>query len=198
MLPAPATALVGRDREQADLIDVLQDERTRLVTLIGPGGVGKTCLAQAAGARLQGEFADGAAFIDLAAVHHPAQVSTAIGHALGLRETGEQRMCDALLAHLRERHMLLLLDNFEQVIQAASQVAVLLAACPRLQVLVTSRMRLRLQAERLIPEPPLAAPPRTTTARTRAGRGTGFSPHSGERDSHRRDLPAPGRAAACD
>jgi predicted ATPase/class 3 adenylate cyclase len=156
-LPVLLTSLVGRTADVTRVVSLISDE-CRLVTLTGPGGTGKTRLGLAAGAELLETFPDGVWFVDLAPIRDPSLVLPAIATTLGIRETGAGNREDALIAFMRSKHMLLLLDNFEQVIAAASHVSTLLGACPRLTVLVTSREPLMLQAERQIPVAPLALP----------------------------------------
>lgn len=162
-LPALATALVGR----ADLLSTLSvllrraaqgDPGQRLITLTGTGGVGKTSVSLAAATAAEGMFADGVLFVALAAVHDPALVVTTIAQALGVEGSGALPPWVTLLEALRERRMLLVLDNFEQVVAAAPDVSALLASCPQLSVLVTSRGALRLRGEREVIVPPLALP----------------------------------------
>jgi predicted ATPase/transcriptional regulator with XRE-family HTH domain len=157
-LPTPPTGLVGRARDVAEVEALLSDPTVRLVTLIGPGGVGKTHLALHVAREQMGAFADGAWFVDLAATMDAALVGAAIGQALGLRESGDRPIIDRLVAALRERELLLVLDNFEQVAAAAPLVAELLAAAPELKVLVTSRAALRLRGEHEFLVSPLALP----------------------------------------
>ena len=146
-LSIPRTRLIGREAERARARTLLLDEGVPLLTLTGPGGVGKTRLALAIAGDVAPFFADGAVFVDLAPIADPTLVVSAIAQALGVLEGGETEIVDRLKRHLRDQHVLLVLDNFEHVIEAAPLVPALLAACPKLQVLVTSRMRLRVSSE---------------------------------------------------
>ena len=158
-LPAQLTSLIGREQEIDAVITVLRQVDARLVTLTGPGGVGKTRLSLEVGAELAGDFAQGVHFVDLAPIREPALVTSAIAAALGMRESAGQPLLASLKDYLREKQLLLLLDNFEQVLDAAPLVAELLAAAPQLKALVTSREMLRLRGEQEIVVPPLALPP---------------------------------------
>lgn len=160
--PHPPTRLINRERELASLLARLGDKDPgagRLVTLTGPGGVGKTRLALAGAEALSGAFADGVAWVDLAPLRDHVHVGAAIAAALGVRDDGPRDLQAALRASLRDRDLLLVLDNFEHVIEAAPMIAELLADCWRLRVLATSRERLRLRGEQEEPVEPLAVPP---------------------------------------
>jgi predicted ATPase/class 3 adenylate cyclase len=157
-LPLQPTPLVGREREVGEIAERVHGEEARLLTLTGPGGTGKTRLALQAAADLLEEFADGVFFVALATVTNPDLVPSAIAEPLGVRESAEQPLVESLEAYLREKELLLILDNFEQVLEAASFVGELLGACSRLKVLATSRTPLRLYGEREYPVPPLALP----------------------------------------
>jgi predicted ATPase len=150
------TGLVGRERELDEVPRLLGD--ARLVTLTGAGGVGKTRLALAVAEELGQRFADGVAFVDLAPVGQPEAVPAAIARALGIRDDGEMPLLERLANALHDRELLLILDNFEQVLPAARQVLDLLRAAPRVTALVTSRAALRVRGEREFPVAPLACP----------------------------------------
>ncbi len=136
----------------------MQCEEIRLVTLCGPGGVGKTRLGLQVAAELSELFPDGVYLVNLAPLSDPALVLPTIASTLNLKESAGQRLLDVLAAYLRNKELLLLLDNFEQVLSTAVQVADLLSACPKLKVLVTSRERLHVRAEQEFAVPPLALP----------------------------------------
>ncbi len=157
-LPAPPTPLIGRVHERAALAALLTTGAARLVTLLGTAGIGKTHLALQVAHDLEAAFADGVHFVDLAPLDAPGLVLPALADALGVQEAGYADSEAALLAALRPCRMLLVLDNFEQVREAAPLLTRLLAAAPGLQVLATSRVALRLRAEQLFPLAPLAVP----------------------------------------
>jgi predicted ATPase/class 3 adenylate cyclase/DNA-binding CsgD family transcriptional regulator len=157
-LPIQPTALIGREKEMTAVERLLCREDVRLVTLTGPGGIGKTRMALQVAAELSDRFPDGVYFVNLAPTSDPEFVVSLIAQTLLVKEIAGQPLLDLLRAYLREKHLLLLLDNFEQVVSAAVQVADLLAACPKLKMLVTSRITLRVQAEQEFTVPPLALP----------------------------------------
>ncbi len=158
LLPPPMTAFIGRERELAALRTLLSCRDARLITVTGPGGVGKTRLAIEAAQALAADFADGIQFVGLGSVVNPALVAPTVAQALGVRQAGAEPLAPRLTETLRELQLLLVLDNFEQVIDAAPFVANLLAECRNVKVLVTSRVRLRLSGEREYAVPPLGVP----------------------------------------
>jgi predicted ATPase len=148
-LPRPASSFVGREREVSDVIELLQDG-ARLVTLSGPGGSGKTRLAIESAAELVPDFRNGVFWIGLAALRDAALVAETIAQTVGAK--------NGLAEHIGERELLLLMDNFEQVVEAAPELGSLLESCPKLRLLVTSRERLRIRGEVEYRVPPLAQP----------------------------------------
>jgi predicted ATPase/DNA-binding XRE family transcriptional regulator len=158
LLPAALTPLIGRADAIERIAELFHQPTVRLVTLTGPGGVGKTRLALAVAERLSHTFADGVVFVALAAVTDPALVDIAIARALGLRDRGDRPALDQLLDALRARRTLLVLDNLEQVVEAAPDLAALLVGAPGLRLLTTSRAVLRIAAEQVFVVPSLELP----------------------------------------
>jgi predicted ATPase/DNA-binding CsgD family transcriptional regulator len=157
-LAAPVTPIVGREREKQSVIDLLRRSDVRLVTLTGPGGIGKTRLALQVAADLLPEFADGVYFFGLAPIRDPARVIPAIAQGLGMQDTGERPLQERLCEFMMQKHLLLVLDNVEQVVAAAPLLADILAGCPYLTVLATSRVPLHVTGEWEFPVPPLGLP----------------------------------------
>jgi predicted ATPase/DNA-binding CsgD family transcriptional regulator len=157
-IPAPLDALIGREQECAAVCRLLDRDDVRLITLTGPGGVGKTRLALAVAAIAGDTFEDGVIFVPLAPVRDVALVPAAIADRLDVQESGERSLSEDLIARLHGERLLLVLDNFEHLLDADPLVTELLLACPGLKVLATSRRRLSLSGEHEVPVPPLALP----------------------------------------
>ncbi len=157
-LPASLTPFVGREQEVAEISALLRRPEVRLLTLVGPGGVGKTRLALEVVQTLRADFTDGVSFVALASVSDPVLVTPTIAQALALWEAGDRPLLEQVQEYLREKHLLLLLDNFEQVLAAAPRLVDLLAFCPHLSLLVTSRAALHLSGEHVFARSPLAVP----------------------------------------
>jgi len=157
-LPAQPTPLVGRERELEEILALLRSSHVRLLTLTGPGGTGKTRLGLQAAAELTDEFEDGVFFVALAAVADPSLVAPTITRTLGLAESGNQPAEELLEDYLRDRQVLLVLDNFEQILESASLLDALLSVAPGLKVLATSRTPLGLYGEHEFPVGPLSLP----------------------------------------
>lgn len=164
--------LIGRERDVAHLVDVLRSPTSRLVTVTGVGGCGKTRLALAVAAAAEESFADGVTLVPLAPLHDPSAVIPAIAHAVGVAEGGNP--FTALLDLLRDQDRLILLDNAEHLLDAWPEVATLAAACPGVRILVTSRIALRVRGEVVFPLTPLDLPAATELFVTRAA-ATGAS-----------------------
>jgi predicted ATPase len=159
-LPRPASSFVGREKERDRVVALLRDD-ARLVTLTGPGGSGKTRLSIEAAAELVPDYRNGVFWVGLATLRDPGLVTITIGQTLGAKE--------GLAEHIGEREILLLLDNFEQVVDAALELSSLLSVCPNLRVLVTSRESLRIEGEVAYPVPPLARTEAVELFCTRSG-----------------------------
>jgi class 3 adenylate cyclase len=155
-LPFQPTPLVGREKEVAEVCGQLRRAEVRLLTLTGPGGTGKTRLGLQDAAELLDEFEDGVFFVALSPITDSALVAPTVAEALDVREISGRPVEERLKDFLRNKEMLLVLDNFEQVVEAAPLVGSLLGSCPGLKVLTTSRAALRLYGEHELPVPPLA------------------------------------------
>jgi predicted ATPase len=163
-LSNPPTPLIGRETEITAIKQLLRQEEVRMLTLTGIGGTGKTSLALQVASDLIAEFADGVWLVSLASINDSGLVASAIAQTLGLKESADLPLIDSLKEYLRAKRILLLLDNFEQIVAAGPLIAELLSACPRLKTLVTSRATLRLRWEHEFPVPPLATPDLDQTA----------------------------------
>lgn len=157
-LPVQPTPFIGREQEVTAVVQLLNRENVRLLTLTGPGGTGKSRLSLQVAMEMSNIFPDGIVFVNLTPIADPALVIPTIARTLELKETGDQSLLALLKASLREKKLLLLLDNFERVVSAATQLADLLAACPKLKIVVTSRAVLHVRAEYEFAVPSLALP----------------------------------------
>jgi predicted ATPase len=157
-LPFQTTSLIGREPEVAEICALLKQPEMRLLTLLGPGGIGKTRLAIAVATQMRSFFVGGTCFVGLAALSDPQLVVPTIARELGLKESGNRPPLEQVQAFVGEQHFLLVLDNFEQLVAAAQELEELLADCPGLSILVTSRAVLHLSAEQVVPVTPLSLP----------------------------------------
>lgn len=157
-LPAQAASLIGREREMTEVATQLLDADVRLLTLTGPGGVGKTRLALRVAVDLVPHFCDGVFFVPLAGITDPLLIPATVTQVLGIQETAEKPLLEGLTSYLADKELLLILDNFEQILAAAPIVAELLGAAPRLRMLITSRALLHVYGELHFPVPSLAYP----------------------------------------
>jgi predicted ATPase/class 3 adenylate cyclase len=162
-LPLQSTSLIGREPEVAEISALLAQPEMRLLTLLGPGGIGKTRLAIAVATQMRSFFVGSTCFVGLAAVNDPQLVMPTIARELGLKESGNRPPLEQVQAFVGEQQFLLVLDNFEQVVAAAEVLEGLLASCPGLSILVTSRAVLHLSAEQVVPVTPLALPSLSTS-----------------------------------
>ncbi len=157
-LPRQTTTLIGREREWAAVVGLLRQPAVALLTLTGPGGIGKTRLGLQVAAELLDEYADGVWFVELAALTDAAVVASTIAQTLGVAEVAGRSLLEGVTDYLRAKRLLLVLDNFEQVLPAANLVEALLQAAPGVKILVTSRVPLHLYGEKEYPVPPLTVP----------------------------------------
>lgn len=157
-LPLPLTSFVGRVREKAAIQSLLGQRGTRLLTLLGPAGVGKTRLALQAAADVGHYFVHGIYFVNLAPIRDPDLLWTVVTQTLGIWQADHRPVMDSLIAYLSDKQLLLILDNFEQLTDSSPQLARLLEICPNLKVLATSRLALKIRGESRFVVPPLAVP----------------------------------------
>jgi predicted ATPase len=157
-LSAEFPPIIGREKEIAEIKSLLKRQNVRLVTLTGIGGAGKTSLAKAVARRILADFADGVFFIELSAITSTELVAPTIAQSLDVKEAGGKSVFEVLKDYLRDKQILLVIDNFEQIVNAAPQIAELISAADKLKVLITSRVLLRLTAEREFVVPPLSMP----------------------------------------
>ena len=157
-LPPQPTAFIGREADVRRVQTALADPAIRVLSLIGPGGIGKTRLALATAAGTIEAFADGIWFVPLATIDDPELVAPAIARVFGVRESVDRSLLEAIIDHLAERALLLVLDNLEQVLDAGPAIATLIAGCPRVTLLATSRTPLGIAGEQIVPVPALGVP----------------------------------------
>ena len=155
-LPSPSSALIGRERETGELSEILKSEGSRLLTLTGPGGTGKTRLAIQLAYKMSELFRDGVVFIDLSLIREPESLYALIARKAELKESGDQSVLEELVKQLKDKQLLLLLDNFEQLGTSIPGIVQILENCPRLKLLVTSREALRIRGEKVFRVFPLA------------------------------------------
>jgi len=158
IMPMQPTALIGREKEIEEIRKILKDDYVHVVTLSGPGGIGKTRLGLQVAADTIEHFKNGAFFVDLSAITDPALVISAVAKALNIREAGKRPLLEVLKDYFSDKQILLLLDNFEQVMEAELQIVQLLSACPGLKILVTTREPLHVRGEKVFNVPPLTLP----------------------------------------
>jgi predicted ATPase/DNA-binding CsgD family transcriptional regulator len=161
-LPTCSGQMIGREQDLQALTTLLSSPDVRLVTLTGMGGIGKTWLALHAATNLHTSFVDGIYFISLASIHHPDLLLTTIAQALGIENSNDQPLLEAIKHTLYSKRLLLLIDTMEHVVSAASCLTQILKTCPHLKILVTSRVELRLRGEHIYPVPPLTLPDLTS------------------------------------
>jgi predicted ATPase/DNA-binding SARP family transcriptional activator len=157
-LPRPSTRLIGRERELAVLTELMEDPDVRIITLTGPGGVGKTRLLVELARRREADYVDGAVFVRLERITDPALVAAEIATALGQRDGSDGPSADGLPSYLREQELLVVVDNFEHLLAAAALIAELLSLAPKIRVLISSRTALRIRGEQTFEVEPLELP----------------------------------------
>ena len=198
-LPIPRTSLIGREPQVAEATELILRSDVRLLSFTGPGGAGKTRLAIAVATAIADRFSGGVQFVGLASITHPDLVATALADSLEIQQVAHRTLPQLIGDRLRNSGpFLLLLDNFEQVLPAATVVAEILEACPSLKILATTRSCLRLYGEQEFPVAPLADLRYRVVCATRCGRLAGFCHDSRKRTCDSRDLFAAGRTAVGD